>query len=483
MVFAPIMLLSGYLLYSSYSKLYNKCQEDVLLYLEGIAKTASLQINGNDHQNLLMRYTKMDDIIENKQDSLYLQLHTILKNIYTVNQLKTPIYTLVYDSLHKNVFFSASSSDTPFFRHLYKGFANNFLNNYTKGGTISTYSDENGKWLSAFAPVKNSAGNTIAVVQVDQKFDEFAKDMINRFYKNLALSVVILFAGILVMYKFLNRILISQEKASHIIQEKNREINQSINYSKRIIESALIAPDIISKYLPNSFVFYKPKDIVSGDFYWFYPLEKRNGKYTKFILGVFDCTGHGIPGAILSMLGIAVINDVLKNSRNFLPNLIFEHINKQFIQHLNQRDDFALIQDGMDGSLCVIDIENLQVLYSGAKRPLYLINNETKNLTEIKGDKYPLGGTHYDSNRKYTLHSLKVSKGDMLYMFTDGITDQFSWNGGKEKKIKSKVIKDFLSHHSHLSMKKQNSILSDQFENWKGNLTQTDDVTMIGLTI
>lgn len=483
MVFAPIVLLSGYLLYSSYSKLYNKCQEDVLLYLEGIAKTGSLQISSSEHQKLLTNYQGIDAITKSDQDSLYLGLHTILKNIYAINQLKTPIYTLVLDSSNMNVFFAVSSSEKPFFRHIYKGFHDSLLYNYNKGGKISTYSDENGKWLSAFAPIKNTSGNTIAIVQVDQQFDEFAKDMVSRFYKNLVLSVLVLISGIIVMYKFLNRILISQEKSSLLIQEKSREINQSINYSKRIIESALISPDLMNKFLPESFVFYKPKDIVSGDFYWFYPIEKGKNKYTKFIIGVFDCTGHGIPGAILSMLGIAVINDILKNNKQHLPNLILDKINKQFIQHLNQRNDDTLIQDGMDGGLCLVDTEKLHVYYSGAKRPLYLIDGKTNSLTEIKGDKYPLGGTHYEPNRKYTVHSVKLNKGDKLYMFTDGITDQFTHYEGKEKKVKAKVIRNFLLQNSHVNMKKQHSILSDQFEKWKGNLTQTDDVTVIGLTI
>jgi len=261
------------------------------------------------------------------------------------------------------------------------------------------------------------------------------------------------------------------ETAKTQLEEKNKEVIDSINYAKRIQDALLKSEEHRSKHLPEHFIFFKPKDIVSGDFYW--ALEKENNLY----LAVADCTGHGVPGALLTMLGNSFLNEI--NAVDYLlnPAEILNRLREKVILELNQTGEEGESFDGMDISLIQLDLTTNNLQWSGANNSLYVIKGES--LEEIKPDKQPIGYNYKMTD--FTNHKLSLSIGDYLCIFTDGFADQFG--GPKGKKYKYNTFKNKLLSIYKKPINDQKQILSTEFDSWKGNLEQVDDVCVIGLRI
>jgi len=258
------------------------------------------------------------------------------------------------------------------------------------------------------------------------------------------------------------------------LAEKNRDITSSIEYAKRIQEAILPAKDLIFSKLKNSFIIYKPKDIVSGDFYWFG--EKDNFK----IIAVVDCTGHGVPGAFMSMIGHNLLNQIVSEKGFSNPGLILDELHKGVQSALKQGHNDVNTNDGMDVSILALNTETRECHWAGAFRSLVIVNNNG-DLDKIDGNKYPVGGAQLDSNRIFTTHTLHLQKNDCLYMFTDGYADQFG--GLKGKKFMVKQFHDNLKSVHLYSIAEQQKELENQFNDWKGNFEQVDDVLVIGIKL
>lgn len=256
------------------------------------------------------------------------------------------------------------------------------------------------------------------------------------------------------------------------LQEKNKAITDSIMYAQKI-QSALLSPEENFKnYFSEYFIFFQPRDIVSGDFYW---LTKVN---EKIIIAVADCTGHGVPGAFMSVLGITALNDIVKNMKDIHSDFILYELRKKIIESLRQKEDESETKDGMDIALCVIDKKQLKLEYSGAYNSL--ITFQDNNFNILKADRIPIG--IYSSEKfNFTRYEIKIKKGDTFYMYTDGFVDQF---GGPEgKKFKNNQFYEMLKDIHSLNLKKQLDIISKKFNNWKGYLEQIDDVLVVGFRI
>jgi ligand-binding sensor domain-containing protein/serine phosphatase RsbU (regulator of sigma subunit) len=260
------------------------------------------------------------------------------------------------------------------------------------------------------------------------------------------------------------------------LAEKNRDITSSIEYAKRIQEAILPSKDLIFSKLKNAFILYKPKDIVSGDFYWFG--EKDNYK----IIAVVDCTGHGVPGAFMSMIGHNLLNQIVSEKGLYNPGLILEELHKGVQAALKQGRDGAdtNTNDGMDVSILSLNTDTKECLWAGAFRSLVIVNDEGE-LEKLDGDKYPVGGAQLDSVRLFTTHFRQLQKNDCLYMFTDGYADQFG--GSKGKKFMVRQFHDNLKSVHQYSINEQKRELENQFNDWKGNFEQVDDVLVIGIKI
>lgn len=257
------------------------------------------------------------------------------------------------------------------------------------------------------------------------------------------------------------------------IAEKNKSITDSINYAKHIQDAILPDNDRLHKFFSEWFIYYKPKDIVSGDFYWF---EERNN---KFIMAVADCTGHGVPGALMSVIGVELLNKIVNEKNIYTPSEILRHLNIGIAHFFKPKENIIAANDGMDMAVCSIDFSTNTLEYAGAHRPLWMIRDN--NLEEIKPTKYTIGGLQTGEKRVYENHTLKFNSNDLIYFFTDGITDQF---GGRfEKKLMKKKFKKLLLSMNSNSLNEQRNILNEYMTKWTGRLEQVDDMLVMGVRL
>ena len=263
-----------------------------------------------------------------------------------------------------------------------------------------------------------------------------------------------------------------RKAAENIIHEKNREITDSIHSAKRIQQALLASDTLLQKSLPEYFVLYKPKDIVSGDFYWANEIDN------KFVLITADCTGHGVPGAFMSLLNISYLNEAIIEKRINSPEKILEYVRSRIISSLNPEGSNIESKEGMDAVLCVYDFKNLWLRFACANNPLWILRKN--ELIIYKPDKMPVG-MHYGEEKPYSVHTIGLRKGDIVYTFTDGYADQFG--GATGDKFKYKALKELLLSIQSKTMAEQKEILDTTFENWKGDLEQVDDLLLIGIRI
>jgi len=254
------------------------------------------------------------------------------------------------------------------------------------------------------------------------------------------------------------------------ISKQNLEMTQSIEYAKRIQTAVMPAKEVVKSILPEHFVLFKPRDIVSGDFYW---MTKKN---SKIIVAAADCTGHGVPGAFMSMLGISFLNEIVNVRNETKPNLILNHLRDSIKSTLSQTGKEGESKDGMDIALCTIDLDARKLEFAGAYNPLYLIRNGV--LTETKADKMPIG-IHVVEKEMFTNHEMSFEKNDCIYLFSDGYVSQFGGDSGRT--YKSIPFKKLLAIISEKPMAKQCEMLEDEFVEWQGYNSQVDDILVIGI--
>ena len=252
-----------------------------------------------------------------------------------------------------------------------------------------------------------------------------------------------------------------------------KHVTDSIKYAKRIQEAILPPDSLVKRLLPNSFVLYKPKDIVSGDFYW---MDAKNG---KTMYAAVDCTGHGVPGAFMSIVGYNLLKHVVNNNNFTKPSLILDGLNDGVSETLHHGHEEAQTKDGMDLSFCTIDFKTLELQYAGAFNPLFIIRNN--ELLQTKADKFPIGYFLGEEKKKFTNHTIQLKKGDCVYIFSDGYADQFGGPNGK--KFMAKHFRDLLLEVHKQPVNLQKEILNKTFEDWRGNHDQVDDILVIGLKI
>lgn len=226
------------------------------------------------------------------------------------------------------------------------------------------------------------------------------------------------------------------------------------------------------------FILYKPKDIVSGDFYYALSHKHQGSKKEIFYMSAADCTGHGVPGALMSMMAVSKLNESIIEKNLIAPNEILDNVRKGIIASLNPEGSEEESKDGMDCVLCAFDFEDMKLDFAAANNPLWLVRDG--KVSEYAPDKMPVGKSPKE-NEPYTLKSIDLIKGDIIYIFTDGYADQFG--GEKGKKFKYKQLQELLISNSHLPMQEQKQILADTIEKWMGNLEQVDDILVIGIKI
>jgi len=264
-------------------------------------------------------------------------------------------------------------------------------------------------------------------------------------------------------------------KEKEIVEVQNLEIKRSIQYAKRIQASILPTQSYIRQTLPDSFIYYHPKDIVSGDFYWFTQIGH------KAVIAAVDCTGHGVPGAFMSIIGYTALNYIINDRKILEPSIILKELDKQVTMSINQQgSNIENSTDGMELGICVIDFQTKKIEYSGANRPMYVCtNNELHKITTSKSS---IGGDRDHSGKKiFKTYRHQFNDGDLFYLLSDGYVDQFG--GPKGKKFMSKNIIHLIQAIKHLPMRDQGKLFEKNIIDWKGNEDQVDDILVIGVRL
>jgi len=263
--------------------------------------------------------------------------------------------------------------------------------------------------------------------------------------------------------------MLNQQKAH--IEQIHHEVTQSIDYAKRIQSSIFPDDSLLTNYLADHFIMLHPKDRVSGDFYWWAKTED------SLVIAVADCTGHGVPGAFMSMLGVSFLREIVTKEYISQPDVILRKLRKEIMNTLKQEGKTGEQKDGMDIALISINLSTNVLQYSGANNPIYIIRKGV--LTEFKADKMPI--SIYEKMDKFTNNEFQLIKDDRLYLFTDGFADQF---GGEFcKKFKYKPFQELLVSLAEIPMEEQKEKINIIFNDWKKDAEQTDDVLVIGLKI
>ncbi len=331
------------------------------------------------------------------------------------------------------------------------------------------------------------------ITEMQTKYETDKKEQENKLLKNEAelkesviqrqklmiigaiLGAILIFMVALLMFKMFR----DKQKANQVLEEKNelitkqkQEITDSIKYASRIQSAVLPSSGFISGALPEHFVLFMPRDIVSGDFYW---MTRKND---KIVLVAADCTGHGVPGAFMSMLGVSFLYEIVNKENVLQPAEIINHLRNHIKTTLSQTGKLEEQKDGMDISLCVIDSQQKSLEWAGAYNPLYQIRNG--ELKEYKADKMPVA-VHLNDHMPFTNHEIEIQDGDAFYMFSDGYADQFG--GAEGRKFMSKKFKELLTSIYDKPMTDQREIIQSAHLNWKGEHDQVDDILVIGFRL
>ncbi len=350
--------------------------------------------------------------------------------------------------------------------------------------------------IAAEDSVRNMEAKKVSDAQIKAQEEELKAERLGKYMLYGGLFLVIIFAVFI-----FNRFKITRKQKGiieyqmAIVEEQHTEIKQSISYAKRIQDALLNEDDTLNNDIPEHFVLYKPKDVLSGDFYW--KAEKDDWWYVC----VGDCTGHGVPGALLTMLGVSYLNELISFSERLSPAEMLNRLRIKVMKQLGQSGSEGTTKDGMDISLLAINKKTMECEWSGANNPLWVfrsINNpisfgmesdairkikisnvEQFHLLELVGDKQPIG--IYDTMNDFNLYQMKLQKNDAVYLFSDGFPDQFG--SDNKKKLKSSNFKKLIANVCSEKVKDQPIKMEEFFENWKGDVEQIDDVCIIGIKI
>jgi len=398
------------------------------------------------------------------------------------DKIETTGVSFVYDESLEVTLYDLSGTLTDYVRRtgLPVRFPNEDLNKLYESGEITLFGSQSTSWLGV--PLKLS-GKTVGVMAVqcydikdayslkDEELLVFVSDHIARAIENVRAEEKI-------------------RKQHQLVLQQKQAITDSISYARRIQKAVLPSKTYLDNNLSGYFTIFKPKDIISGDFYWVREIEGYS------VIIVADCTGHGVPGALMSMLGVTILNEQFRTFGIRQPGVILGHLRTNVKEILAQEGTVDEQRDGMDMAIAIIDRDKQELQYAGANIPLYLIRekkqqreevrdlnlsleNDEFKLYRLKPDKQPIG-VHWEE-KDFTSQIISLYDGDSIYMFTDGFADQF---GGKNrKKYKSRRLKKLLLSVHEESMWDQKNIIEEAFENWRGNHEQIDDVCAMGVKI
>lgn len=481
-VYGGLIVLSAYLIGRHYYVQLEQAEESTLERLYGISSTLSQQVDRSAVQAVFEKFPFRGDTTGLHADPTYRMYTALFARAVESNHLKTPIYTLSYDSLSKNYYGGIASNGQQTYGWHYVSPPSGYDSIYREGGTIPQFEDDHGTWLSAVCPLRNEDGKVFAVIEVDYPFDSFIEEARAELFGEILVSILVFIAIGAITYPVLSQILTAEEEskealaqANNEILAKNQEIMSSLEYASTIQDTMLPDDEELSKFFSSYMVFNRPRDIVSGDFYWFHQIDE-----SKALIAVGDCTGHGVPGALMSIMGHSYLNEIVVEQKTILPAEILERLNEKIEETFGQNGkDKKDGTDGMDIGICLIDKESNRITFSGARRPMTVIcEGKPKQIT---GTRRGIGEHYLSCDIAFENCSEELNPKARYYLCTDGLQDQFG--GPNKKKIMRKGVIIWLLEMQELEPDLHQEWLHTRLTEWKGSNPQTDDICVVGFSV
>ncbi len=473
-LYGALLVLGVALIAWQHSGQRKALRHEALSRLGGITGTLAAQLDGGRVNTLLGKYDARGSIIRNTQDAWYYTLHEALRKSAAANALTTPLDLVVYDTLKHELQVVVTSADRPAFREPYTGEQAERLTAALRAAQPAPERLDGGASLVAFDALTDHHGRPNALVVATQPIAGLEAEATGRTWRNIAIAALgYLLIGLL-MFRSVGRWVKHEEDQRASLQERHDGVTDSIAYAGKIQSALIPRPERYGELFDDYFVLNRPKDLVSGDFHWVHRINDH-----VCLVAQADCTGHGLPGAMMAAIGCSLLNELVAQHPEADPAALLSLLNTRVVHSLQQNGQRKGAGDGMDIALCRIDRREREILFAGAFRPLYWMHDG--QLTVINGDRRPIGGSHHEADRRFTVHRVAYHAGDRIYLFSDGYVDQF---GGPEKrKFMTTRFNALLLDHRHLPLALQAEQLDQAFNAWKGPLEQVDDVCVLGLAV
>ncbi len=473
-----IILLSGFFITINYFKQKEQTTAFIHAGLKPIVNLTAERISGDKLDGLLENFPNKDDLKDIHDDSLYLNLNMLMLHAAQIEKLKSPMYLIRYNE-KKDVFEYIVRSDTKvYYLHEYTKFPKELRDNYGKSGTIPLYTTENGTWLSAYAPIKSEDGKVVGVVEADVNVQSYFAHVRQDFRRTLLFSFIGILVIALILLPIIRKMLKREERKTQelleqkfLVDEYSREVQASVRYASSL-QKAIVKPFNHRNFFTFFDLLYQPRDIVSGDFRW--TTETQN----FFYIAIGDCTGHGVPGAMLSVIGSTMLNNLFKSGKELSPGKILEEFDEEFTAYINSGSE-SLRMDGMDISLIRICKKEKKIEYSGGFIDLVYFHKDQMQF--IRADRYPIGGSNAYPKSGFTNHLLELEGKSNFFLFSDGFQDQFG--GERDKKLGRKVFIEWLKDSLNIPDKERMSFIEKKMKYYQGESFQVDDRILVVLEI
>ncbi len=472
-VYGTLLALSVVVITFAHISERREQRNEAMARLGNVTATLATQLNGNHVRILLDKYDSRGLLIKNTQDAWYYVLHDHLHKSAESMGATTPVRVLAYDSLKQELQVVVTSADRPAFREAFEGDAASILAAYANGGRVALPA-KNPIDLVVFDALRDSDGRVVGIVLASVAVSEADGIALSKLWRNILIALALFAAAGVAVFNSVGRWLKQDEVDQFALALRHEGITDSIAYAGKIQRALVPPPEVYNDLFDDSFVIDRPKDVVSGDFHWYY----RTGPDSCFVASG-DCTGHGLPGAMMAAIGCSLLNEIIPQNTKKDPAELLAQLNTRMVTTLHQQGQRKGAGDGMDIALCHIDRSQREILFAGAFRPLYWLHHG--QLTVINGDRRPIGGSHQELDRRFTGHRLAYEPGDRIYLFSDGYVDQFG--GPERKRFMASRLHALLSANQQLPMDQQAALLDHAFLEWKGKEEQVDDVCMLGLAV
>ncbi len=415
-IFLGLVILTSYFIGFNYFNSIHQAKTQELDKLEAVSNALISGINPVELDSLMNSH--LDSLEVSSHSAVYNKYHDLLRKCFLANELKSSIYTVHRNKETSAFEFGITSDEDPYFKNAYSDTPEEFHDLYYEGGRLEEYETERGQWLSVITPIRTLDGRVIGAIEMDLPFNEFLTGARSSLLQNAFYSMLFYMVIGLAMFKFIARVISVEKKQNKFEEEKSKlaeyrqhEIKSSISYARRIQQALWPDNGLLRTDFNDFFLINLPKDTVSGDFYWHHKVKGTE----KYILIHADCTGHGVPGAMMSVLGNTIFNEIVVNYGVTRPNEILNLTNKKLINLLQQEKEENL-DDGMAVSVALIDREDLTLQFAGANQNSVIVRNG--QIIDLVGDKYPVGGAHYNPGRTYKCQTVLLEPEDIMYSFS-----------------------------------------------------------------